>query len=88
MITSTYVHPKEYQCGKVIENHFSPTGTNKYVTLWFRDDSNYEYFVGSISQNDVILSTYGKYAHKRISLTQALLNERKAEIDRENRKFH
>lgn len=37
--------------------------------------------------DDVISSTYGKYSNVDISLTRVLLDERKAELDKENKKL-
>jgi hypothetical protein len=85
---STYVRPEEYKYGILHEGQFHPTGTNRYIRIcgWF--DLNANNSIGDTSQNSVILSTYGKYAHDQISLTDSLLNDRRAEIDLENRKFH
>ncbi len=86
MLVSTYIHPSDYQLGRVSERIYSSSGTAQFP-YWFKYIST-EYKINEkVEQNEVISSTYGKYAHGQVSLIQALLDERKAENDREKRKF-
>jgi len=81
---------KNYMVENSPDINFSLTGTNKYIEYfdtWMRDNSNDNFIFGNLIHTSIINSTYGKFSNKHISLTQALLDERKAEIDRENRKY-
>lgn len=86
MLISTSIHPKDYQFGIISEMVYSYSGTVQFP-LWFKYFSTDYKINENVVKNEVISSTFGKYAHGQGSLIKALLDERKAENDREKRKF-
>jgi len=86
MLVSTFVHPKDYQFEMSPEMIYFISGTAQFP-YWYKYTSPVKKIGVNEKQNEVISATFGKYAHEKISLTQSLLDERKAENDRQTKKF-
>ena len=87
MSMSTSIRPKEYRLRGVPQRYQVIKDTmpwSDWRMVGSTGGRSFEY----LEPKQIISATYGKYANPHISLTSALLEERRREIDRENRKIH
>lgn len=87
MLLSTNVNLKDYQIRTIHETNHDVRNT--YIPLEVFDRASIGYqTLEHLYLNHIITTTFGKYADAQISLTKALLEERKAEVDREDIKVN
>jgi len=88
MLTTAELQPLDYKIALTRPPNLK--GENTYGNV-IRETKEYAIGINRrefLIQGDYIASTYGKYAEYGVSLTKALLAERKAERDNENKRMH
>ena len=89
MVPNTSVPVDAYEIVTVSTREYSVKTLHDFIQQTLKEGSagfEREEMLG-LNDPKLILSTYGKYAHLQIKLTQAILDEHQAERDRENKKL-
>jgi hypothetical protein len=84
---STYTRPEDYKL-KAVPQRYQIVNETIPWSRWGMVVSTGVRSNEYLDPNLIISATYGKYANPHISLTRALLEEHRREIDRENRRIH